>query len=63
MENNSTQNNFPAERNYKINITECINKNCDGKLTEISYYERNNWVTVEVKCEKCKKQFTVKIEY
>ncbi|MDA0986089.1 MAG: hypothetical protein O3A55_00570 [Bacteroidetes bacterium] len=52
-----------TDRNYKINFQECISKNCSGKLIELSYYERNNWVTVEVECKKCKKQFTIKIEY
>jgi hypothetical protein len=32
------------------------------ELEEISYYERNNWVTVEYQCKKCKRKFTVKIE-
>lgn len=63
MENESSKNIFPSGRIYKINITECINKNCNGKLEELAYYERNNWVTVEVLCHKCKKQFTVKVEY
>jgi len=28
----------------------------------LSYYERNNWVTVELECEKCHRRFVVKIE-
>jgi hypothetical protein len=35
---------------------------CDGELTEISYYERNNWVTIELQCNRCKKRFVVKVE-
>jgi hypothetical protein len=30
----------------------CIFKGCQGELEEISYYERNNWVTVEYQCKK-----------
>lgn len=66
MENNKDKKSSLSSsesRQYKINISECIVKSCDGKLIERSYYERNNWVTVEVQCEICNKLFTVKVEY
>ena len=52
----------PGERFYAIDIKGCVVKSCGGELAEISYYERNNWVTVELECNKCKRRFTVKIE-
>ncbi len=49
-------------RTYRVDLKRCIMESCDGELAEISYYERNNWVTVEMQCNRCKKRFTVKVE-
>jgi len=51
-----------GERTYKLDLKRCIVETCGGELAEVSYYERNNWVTVEYKCNKCGREFTVKIE-
>lgn len=51
-----------GNRGYDVELKKCIFRNCGGKLEEISYYERNNWVTVEYQCQKCGRKFTVKIE-
>ncbi len=53
---------YPPERRYHLDIKQCIISKCDGELAELSYYERNNWVTVELQCNKCKKRFVVKVE-
>lgn len=53
---------YPAERTYRLDIKRCIVNTCDGELAEISYYERNNWVTVELQCDQCKRRFVVKVE-
>ena len=52
----------PRNRIYRLDLKRCIVQLCGGELTELSYYERNNWVTVEYKCNRCSKEFTVKIE-
>jgi hypothetical protein len=52
----------PPERTYTIGLRECVVRDCDGELAEISYYERNNWVTVEFECNRCRKRFVVKVE-
>lgn len=51
-----------SERIYKLDLKQCPIAACGGELAEMSYYERNNWVTVEYKCNKCGRQFTVKVE-
>lgn len=51
------------DRAYVLDIRRCIIASCEGELAEMSYYERNNWVTVEYKCAQCSKEFTVKVEY
>ena len=51
-----------ANRTYNIGLRECIVEGCGGELAEISYYERNNWVTVEFECNNCKRRFVVKVE-
>ena len=53
---------YPGERTYRLDLKHCILNKCDGELAEISYYERNNWVTVEMQCNKCKNRFVVKVE-
>jgi len=53
----------PAGRDYILDLRRCIIRSCDGELAEMSYYERNNWVTVEYKCTRCGKEFTVKVEH
>ena len=53
---------YPEDRLYHLDLKRCIVSNCDGELAEISYYERNNWVTVEMQCNKCSKRFVVKVE-
>lgn len=51
-----------SERTYRLDIKSCIVRSCAGELAEISYYERNNWVTVELECNTCKRRFVVKVE-
>lgn len=51
---------FPKNRKYRLDLRRCIEGKCDGELAEISYYERNNWVTVELQCNTCKKQICCK---
>lgn len=53
---------YPKERLYRLNIKQCIRNDCEGELAELSYYERNNWVTVEFQCNKCGRRFVVKVE-
>lgn len=53
---------YPQNRSYRLDVRKCIINNCDGEVAELSYYERNNWVTVELQCNKCKKRFVVKVE-
>jgi len=50
------------ERTYRRDLKECLVQSCGGELAELSYYERNNWVTVELECNKCHKRFVVKVE-
>ncbi len=52
----------PPERNYRLDLKTCIVFDCDGELAEISYYERNNWATFELQCNRCKRRFVVKVE-
>ena len=61
MENDELQV-YPQDRTYRVDIKRCLVAKCDGELAEISYYERNNWVTVEMQCNKCRKRFVVKVE-
>jgi hypothetical protein len=51
-----------SDRHYKVDIKSCIDAKCGGELAEVSHYERNNWVTVELQCNTCKKKFVLKIE-
>ena len=50
------------DRKYRLDLKRCIIRECDGELAELSYYERNNWATVELQCNRCKKRFVVKVE-
>lgn len=50
------------DRLYRLDLKSCIVKSCSGELAEVSYYERNNWVTVEFECDTCKRRFVVKVE-
>jgi hypothetical protein len=52
----------PRDRTYRLDLKRCIVGSCDGELAELSYYERNNWVTVELQCNRCRKKFVVKVE-
>lgn len=52
----------PAEREYRLDLKSCIVATCGGELAEISWYERNNWVTVEFECNTCHRRFVVKVE-
>lgn len=52
----------PPERTYRLDMKSCIVQSCDGELAEIAYYERNNWATVELECNRCKRRFVVKVE-
>lgn len=49
-------------RAFRIGIDRCIRTDCGGIPAEISHYERNNWVTAEMKCTLCGTRFTVKVE-
>ena len=53
---------YPSDRTYRLDVRHCIMNRCDGELAEMPYYERNNWVTVELQCNACKKKFVVKVE-
>jgi hypothetical protein len=50
------------DRLYRIDIKRCIRAECDGELAEISHYERNNWATVEMQCNRCSTRFVIKVE-
>jgi hypothetical protein len=50
------------DRTYSLDLKTCIVASCGGELAEISYYERNNWATLEVECNKCKRRFVIKVE-
>ncbi len=53
---------YPSDRTYRLDVKSCLVQSCGGELAEISYYERNNWVTIELECNNCKRRFVVKIE-
>jgi hypothetical protein len=53
---------YPPERMYRLDLRQCIVASCGGELAEVSYYERNNWATVEFVCNKCRNRFVVKAE-
>lgn len=53
---------YPKDRTYRLDLKKCPLQSCDGELAELSYYERNNWITVEYKCDTCGREFTVKVE-
>ncbi len=53
---------YPKERTYRLDLKRCIVNTCEGELAEISYYERNNWVTIELQCNRCDRKFVVKVE-
>ena len=59
---NDQRSSHPQERSYRLDIKRCIVEKCDGELAELSHYERNNWVTVELQCNRCNKKFVVKVE-
>lgn len=53
---------YPSDRTYRLDLKRCPVVACGGELAEMSYYERNNWVTIEYQCNTCARQFTVKVE-
>jgi hypothetical protein len=53
---------YPNTRTYRLDLKRCMIRTCDGELAEVSYYERNNWVAIEYKCNRCNTEFTVKVE-
>ena len=53
---------YPKNRAYRLDLKRCLVRTCDGELAELSYYERNNWVTIECKRNTCGREFTVKVE-
>jgi hypothetical protein len=61
-ENDLSRDLYPKGRTYRVDLKRCIVNACDGELAEIAYYERNNWVTVELQCNRCRRKFTVKVE-
>jgi hypothetical protein len=62
MTNHDEADHYPHGRIYKLDLKHCVVQSCRGELTETSYYERNNWVTVDYQCAKCGRRFTVKVE-
>ena len=60
--NERTMDLYPNDRMYRLALKRCIVNSCMGELTELSYYERNNWATVELQCDQCKRRFVVKVE-
>ena len=54
--------NVPEGRSFRFGFDRCIRTECDGLPSEISHYERNNWVTAEMRCGSCGTRFTVKAE-
>lgn len=56
------QDEYPPNRAYRLDLKRCPVVACGGELAEMSYYERNNWVTIEYQCNTCGRQFTVKVE-
>jgi hypothetical protein len=61
MSNNDI-NLYPKNRTHRLDLKRCVVQSSGGELAEISYYERNNWVTIEYRCAKCGRRFTVKVE-
>ncbi len=61
-ENTASHDMYPKDRTYRVDLKRCVVSSCDGELTEIAYYERNNWVTVELQCNRCRRKFTMKVE-
>jgi hypothetical protein len=53
---------YPKERKDRLDLRRCVLSDCAGELAELSYYERNNWVTIEFQCNTCKQRFVVKVE-
>ena len=53
---------YPKDRTYRLDVKRCIVNSCDGELAELAYYERNNWLTLELQCDQCKRKFVVKVE-
>jgi ADP-ribose pyrophosphatase len=51
-----------ADRTFRLGLDHCVRADCDGIPLEISHYERNNWVTAEMRCPKCSTRFTLKAE-
>ena len=52
----------PDDRRYRLGIDRCVRTDCDGLPAEVSHYERNNWLTSEMRCPRCATRFTVKVE-
>ncbi len=47
---------------YEVELTTCIWKDCKGNLVELEAFATNNWITVVYRCERCNREFSVKIE-
>ena len=62
QESDRSGDDYPKNRSYRLHLKRCIVSSCEGELAEIAYYERNNWATVELQCNRCGKKFTVKVE-
>lgn len=52
----------PQDRRYRLDVKACIVRDCEGELAELAYHERNNWLTVELECNRCRRRFVVKVE-
>lgn len=47
---------------FEIELQRCIWKECKGNLIEVQAYAAFNWITVDYRCAKCGREFTLKIE-
>jgi hypothetical protein len=53
---------YPKDGTYRVNVERCNVNSCKGELAEIAYYERDNWVAVELQRDRCRRNFTMKVE-
>ncbi len=59
----NAQSSSEGQRTYRVDMKRCVMPSCDGEVAELSYYyERNNWATVGMQCNRRKRKFTVKVE-
>jgi hypothetical protein len=51
---------YAKDRTYRVNVERCNVNSCNGALAEIAYYERDNWVVVELLRNRCRRFSTIK---